>query len=165
MKLRLAFVLLMLVGAVRGADAPSQTTLYKSVGPDGRIVYGDRPPADGRSAQTLKFENLPSSPLSPATLAYLEQLKKGGATPQVAPPPSAELVLFTASWCGYCRKAKAYLATKGMPYKEIDIESNTGAASFAQAGGQRGVPLLVRNGQRVQGFSVAAYDALLGTKN
>ena len=163
MKLWFALSALMLAVTARGADAPTQTTLYKSVGPDGRIVYGDRPPVDGRAAQTLKFENLPSSPLSPATLAYLEQLKKGGTAPVA--PPTADLVLFTASWCSYCKKAKAYLASKGMPYKEIDIESNAGAASFAQAGGQRGVPLLVKNGQRVVGFSASAYDAVLGIKN
>jgi glutaredoxin len=164
MKLWLTLVPFMLVGAVYGADAPTQTTLYKSVGPDGRIVYGDRPPVDGRSAQTMKFENLPSSPLSPATLAYLEQLKKGGGAAQAA-LPNGELVLFTTSWCAYCKKAKAYLASKGVSYKEVDIESNAGAASYAQAGGQRGVPLLFKNGQRVLGFSAGAYDALLSAKN
>jgi glutaredoxin len=162
--LRIAFVLLALVGVVHAADAPTQTTLYKSVGPDGRTVYGDRPPVDGRAAQTLKFENLPSSPLSPATLAYLEQLKKAGATPPAA-LPGGELVLFTASWCVYCKQAKAYLGSKGASYKEVDIESNAGAASYVQAGGQRGVPLLFRNGQRVLGFSASAYDAMLSAKN
>lgn len=164
MKLWLALCLLMLFGFVQGADAPSQTTLYKSVGPDGRIVYGDRPPVDGRAAQTMKFENLPSSPLSPQTLAYLEQLKKGSGTASAA-LPSGELVLFTTSWCAYCKKAKAYLASKGASYKEIDIESNAGAGAYVQAGGQRGVPLLFKSGQRVLGFSAAAYDALLGAKN
>ena len=164
MKLWLTLVPFMLVcGAVYGADAPTQTTLYKSVRPDGRIVYGDRPPVDGRSAQTMKFENLPSSPLSPATLAYLEQLKTSGGTAQTL--PNGELVLFTTSWCAYCKKAKAYLASKGVSYKEVDIESNAGAASYAQAGGQRGVPLLFKNGQRVLGFSTGAYDALLSAKN
>jgi len=97
-------------------------------------------------------------------LAYLEQLKKSGAAAQVA-LPNGELVLFTTSWCAYCKKAKAYLANKGLSYKEIDIESNGGAASYAQAGGQRGVPLLFKNGQRVLGFSTTAYDALLRAKN
>jgi len=62
MKRWLTIVLLVFFGSAKAADAASQTTLYKSVGPDGRIVYGDRPPVDGRSAQTMKFENLPSSP-------------------------------------------------------------------------------------------------------
>ena len=164
MSRRFALLLLFLAQAVAAGDGPTTTTLYKSVGPDGKIVYGDRPPGDGRSAQTLKFENLPSSPLSPATLAYLEELKKGGAARQAA-LPSGELLLFTTTWCVYCKKAKAYLAGKGVPYREIDIESNAGAASYAQAGGQRGVPLLFKGGQRVLGFSTTAYDALLGTKN
>ena len=160
----LAVLLLFVAQTVAAGDAPTATTLYKSVGPDGKVVYGDRPPGDGRSAQTLKFENLPSSPLSPATLAYLEELKKRGAAQQAA-LPSGELLLFTATWCVYCKQAKAYLAAKGLPYREIDIESNAGAASYAQAGGQRGVPLLFKGGQRVLGFSATAYDSLLGIKN
>src|SRR5205085_7177493 len=159
-KLWAIFVVFLTVGTAQAADAPTQTTLYKSVGPDGRIVYGDRPPVDGRTAQTLKFENLPSSPVAPATLAYLEQLQKDGGTSQAA-LPSGELILFTTSWCPYCKKAKSYLASKGASYKEVDIESNAGAASYVQAGGQRGVPLLFKSGRRVLGFSATAYDALL----
>ncbi|MCE9658384.1 MAG: DUF4124 domain-containing protein [Burkholderiales bacterium] len=164
MKPWLVVALSMLMGSAHGADAPSQTTLYKSVGPDGRIVYADRPPVDGKSAQTLKFENPPSSPLSPATLAYLEQLEKGAPAPQ-AGLASGELVLFTTTWCPYCTKAKAYLTGKGVAFKEIDIESNAGAASYARAGGQRGVPLLVKGSKRVLGFSGKSYDAFLSAKN
>lgn len=149
--------------SARSRCADSDDAL-KSVGPDGRIVYGDRPPVDGRSAKTMKFENLPSSPLSPATLAYLEQLKNGGGAAR-APLPDGELLLFTTSWCTYCKKAKAYLAGKGVAYREVDIESNSGAASYAQAGGRRGVPLLFKSGQRVLGFSASAYDELLRAKN
>ena len=159
MKLGTILMVSMLARAACAGDAPPPTVLYKSVGPDGRIVYGDRPPADGRAAQTMKLVNAPSSPPSAATLAYLEQLRKGGAPQGV--PTAGELVLFTASWCGYCRSAKAYLGAKNAPYKEIDIESRGGAAAFAQAGGQRGVPLLVRDKRRVQGFSAPAYDELL----
>jgi glutaredoxin len=164
MSTRLALLLLFIAQTVSAGDAPTATTLYKSVGADGKVVYGDRPPGDGRSARTLKFENLPSSPLSPATLANLEELKKGGAAQQAA-LPSGELLLFTTSWCAYCKKAKAYLAGKGVPYREIDIESNAGAASYAQAGGQRGVPLLFKGGQWVLGFSASAYDSLLSVRN
>jgi glutaredoxin len=147
-------------GVASAADAPTQTTLYKSVDPGGRTVYGDRPPGDGRAAQTLKFENLPSSPLSASTLAYLEQLQKGGNTPAAA-PATGELVLFTTSWCPYCKKAKSYLASKGVVFLERDIESKQGAAAYLQAGGKGGVPLLYRDGQRALGFSAPAYDTFL----
>ena len=74
-------------------------------------------------------------------------------------------MLYSATWCGYCRKAKAYLAAKGVSYQEIDIDTPGGRAAFAQAGGGKGVPLLIsKSGQRAQGFSPAGYDALLASE-
>ncbi|MBI4998243.1 MAG: glutaredoxin family protein, partial [Rhodocyclales bacterium] len=67
-------------------------------------------------------------------------------------------------WCGYCTQAKAWLASKRIAYREIDIDTPDGLASFAQAGGGKGVPLLVANGRRVQGYSPAAYDQLFSRK-
>jgi glutaredoxin len=67
-------------------------------------------------------------------------------------------------WCGYCAKARAWLSDKGIAYREIDIDTPDGMASFAQAGGGKGVPLLVANGGRVQGFSPSAYSRLLARK-
>ena len=74
---------------------------------------------------------------------------------------SSGIVLFSAAWCGYCKKAKAYLAQKGISYREVDVETKDGILAYAQAGGKSGIPLLLANGQKVLGFSPAAYDALL----
>lgn len=138
-------------------------TLYRSTGPDGRTVYSDKPPTEGRVDKTLSFENLPSSPVPAATLSYVEQLRRMRASSP--PPPVQGLVLYSATWCGYCRKAKAYLAAKGVSYQEIDIDTPAGRNAFAQAGGGKGVPLLIsKSGQRAQGFSPAGYDALLASE-
>ncbi|MBR0566891.1 glutaredoxin family protein [Azoarcus sp. L1K30] len=138
-------------------------TMYKSIGPDGKVVYSDRPPVEGRIEKTITFENLPSSALPKQAASYVEQLKRLRASaPVVASREST--VLYSATWCGYCAKAKAYLAGKGISYEEIDIDTNEGKASFAQAGGGKGVPLLLARGQRVQGFSTAAYDKLFSSR-
>ena len=145
------------------ANTSFADTMYKSIRPDGKIVYSDRPPAEGRIEKTITFENLPSSTLPKQTSSYVEQLKKLRASaPVVASRES--IVLYSATWCGYCAKAKAYLAGKGISYEEIDIDSNEGKASFAQAGGGKGIPLLLAGGQRVQGFSAAAYDELFANR-
>ena len=98
------------------ANTSFADTMYKSIRPDGKIVYSDRPPAEGRIEKTITFENLPSSTLPKQTSSYVEQLKKLRASaPVVASRES--IVLYSATWCGYCAKAKAYLAGKGISYE------------------------------------------------
>ena len=138
-------------------------TMYKSVRPDGRVVYSDRPPAEGRIEKTMTFENLPSSALPKETSSYVEQLKRLRASAPVVASREG-VVLYSATWCGYCTKAKAYLVGKGISYQEIDIDTDDGKAAFAQAGGGKGVPLLLVGGKRAQGFSIAAYDEIFASK-
>ncbi|MDP3032408.1 MAG: glutaredoxin family protein [Rhodocyclaceae bacterium] len=130
-------------------------TLYKSVGPDGKISYSDQPPRQGQVVMTRTFEVGPSTSLPPSAADQLERMKSA----KTAAAPAAGVVLYSAAWCGYCQKAKAYLADKRIPYREVDIDTKDGLATFAQAGGGKGVPLLTAGTQRVQGFSVAAYNA------
>jgi len=137
--------------------------VYRSVAPDGRVTYSDQPPTTGKVQKVYSFENLPASPVPEAVQRHLQSLQKGMKQRLTKPPQAASSTqLYSASWCGYCRKAKAYLGQKGIAYQEIDIDTADGKEAFAWAGGGGGIPLLLRNGQRVQGFSTAAYDALFG---
>ncbi len=154
--------LLLLWGTLAAPNVFAQT-VYKSVGPDGKIVYGDRPPTEGRVEKTLKFENLPGSALPASASSYVEQLRRMKASPN-ASTPTGGVVLYMADWCGYCTKAKADLAGKGVAYQEINIDTKDGMAAYAQAGGGKGIPLLFAKGQRVQGYSAAAYDELFAKR-
>jgi hypothetical protein len=59
-----AFDLLRVLGALGltlfAAVALAQTTLYKYVGPDGRVVYSDKPPPKGTQYETLKPDTKPT---------------------------------------------------------------------------------------------------------
>jgi glutaredoxin len=152
--------------ALMGASAIPTTlaqTLYKSVSPDGRIVYSDHPPSEGRIEKTLKFEDAPSSELPASASSYVEQLRRQKNSSPAAAPASG-VVLYSASWCGYCKKAKAYLAGKGIAYREFDIDTKDGLAAYAKAGGGKGIPLLVSGSQHIQGYSLAAYDDLFASR-
>ncbi len=153
----LAIAAAILLAALPPASAQ---TMYKSVTADGRIVYSDRPPAGGKVLKTLTPDNTPSSALP---VSAEEQLLRLKALRPTAPAASG-VVLYSAAWCGYCTKAKAYLGAKGIAYREIDIDTPDGLASFAQAGGGKGVPLLLAGDQRVQGFSPGAYDQLFAKR-
>ena len=161
--MRYRLFLLASLAASGVAIAQTTTTLYKSTGPDGKTIYSDRPPSNAKEAKTLTFQNGPASPLSAETLAYMEQLRKSADARASAPPPR-ETVLYSAAWCGYCKQAKAYLASKQVAYREFDIDTKNGLLAFAQAGGKGGVPLLVVDGKSVSGFSVASYDAIFAAR-
>lgn len=135
-------------------------TLYKSVGPDGKITYSDKPPISGNVQKKLTFKNLPSTKLPASAASKLAQAgnKKTTDNPRLI---AGEVTLFTASWCGYCKQAKAYLASQGINYREVDIETENGMVEFSQAGGNGSVPLLIAGKESVLGFSSEAYDAIL----
>lgn len=65
-----------------------------------------------------------------------------------------EVVIYTTPTCPYCRQAKEYLRQKGIPFVEKDVTSNPAhAQEMIQVSGQRGVPVLIINGQVIVGFN------------
>ena len=80
---------------------------------------------------------------------------------------SGGVIVYSTAWCGYCRKAKAWLKKKGVDFTERDIEKDSGAADElarkAQAAGVKpgGVPVIDVKGTLVLGFDEARLDQLL----
>lgn len=82
-----------------------------------------------------------------------------------------ELTVYSAFWCPDCREAKRFLERHHIPFKEIDIEKNPGAAAevFAHTG-RRSIPQFVIDGDWIQpyrpgeGFLYEEMSKLLGIK-
>ena len=160
MKTLVTFLLLLPALACAG-------TLYKSVAPDGRVVYSDRPPDSGKVEQTFSFESLPASPMPESVSRYRQDLEKSmqKRLADSGTRSSGTPVIFVAQWCGYCRQAEAYLKEKKIGYQRHDIETPEGKKAMVDAGaGGRGIPVLFSGGQRVVGYSRGAYDALFAKK-
>ena len=150
------------------AVAAQAETLYKVVGPDGKTTYTDRPPTDAKSkTTTLQFADAPSTPLPDSVLKYQAALQKSMQS-RLAQARNVNAIgattLYSASWCGYCKKAKAYLRANGIRYSEFDIDTADGGVAYFEAGGRRGVPLLLADGKRIEGFSDGSYDNFFSVK-
>lgn len=118
--------------------------IYRWIDGAGRIHFGDAPPAQADAARIEVEDNVVASPAPGATLAR-----------------RAPVVLYTTAWCGVCKKAKAYLRSKGIPFSEYDVEKNrTGRNEFRRLGG-RGVPLILVGEQKMSGFQAERLAAML----
>jgi glutaredoxin len=85
-----------------------------------------------------------------------------------APPPSVapsidgvNVVVYTASWCAVCKRAKRWMDGRGIAYEEHDIEASRDDARAMRALNPRGsIPTFDIEGDVLVGFSE---DGLLAT--
>ncbi len=120
--------------------------LYRWVDASGRVHFGDRPPATAAARPVQVRVNAYHS-TSIETLSAV-----------FAAPRTDSVVMYSAAWCGVCRRAKAYFAVNHIAYQEYDVEtSDKGRRDFKQLGGL-GVPIILFAGQRMNGFSPAVFE-------
>lgn len=81
-------------------------------------------------------------------------------------PPAAEVVMYCTPWCPACRRARAYLNEKKIPFVEIDISRDrTAAAQVRQwANGNETTPTFVINGKVIVNFRIEEIEAALSQK-
>ena len=72
---------------------------------------------------------------------------------QVATQKASGIVMYSTSWCPHCREAEQYFAQKSIPYQEFDVEKSQEAAQEFMRLGGGGVPMIVINGEKINGFS------------
>jgi len=127
-----------------------QADIYRWTDAEGKLHFGDRAPArDEAKAMQLSTVNTYASPEIAATPGNGSNLGQPG-----------KVVMYSASWCGVCKKARRYFRGNGVRFTEYDIEKDAkGKRDFAKLGG-RGVPLILVGKQRMSGFSPTTFDSL-----
>ena len=129
-----------------------QADLYKWVDDDGKVYYGDSPPENARLKKiTGKVSSFSSVTVEP--FVYDSNLITQRRQ-------SKDVVMYSTSWCGVCKKAKRYFARKKIPYTEYDIEKSEKAAREFKKLRGRGVPVILVGDSRMNGFSIKNFDRL-----
>ena len=82
--------------------------------------------------------------------------------PAVKPAGAAKrVVMYTTATCPACVAAKSYMARKGIPYEEHDVNRSPEARAEFQRLGGRGVPLIIVGSERMEGFSPQRLEQML----
>jgi glutaredoxin len=123
--------------------------IYRWVDADGRIFYSDSPPRQS-DARPVK---LPSNTVAPVTPA--PRAKPAAAT------AGEKVTLYTTTWCGYCKKARAYLNARNIPFDDVDVETtDRGRREYREMGGN-GVPVIFVGSQRMDGYDQSGLEGML----
>lgn len=129
----------------------AQAEIYKWVDENGRVHFGDSPRAED-GAEKVRVDVVSYDFVEVAPIDFYQSDKKR--------TPARQVVMYSTSWCGYCRKAREHFVANKVKFVEYDIEQDKAAHQRFKALGGKGVPLIVVGKQRMSGFSAQRFDQL-----
>jgi len=106
---------------------------------------------------------------APLITIYLLKNPPSGGTPitenaqirKAAAVQGERVKLYTTTWCGYCKKARAYLRSRNIPFDDIDVETtDRGRREYREIGGN-GVPVIFVGERRMDGYDQGGLQDML----
>jgi mycoredoxin len=68
---------------------------------------------------------------------------------------AADVVMLSASWCQYCRRARNYFVERGVNYCEWDIEKTQRGGELYSRSNIQGIPIIYLGKELLVGFSAS----------
>lgn len=130
--------------------------IFQWVDSNGKIHFTDNPPETVSVKKLkLKINSFTNPDVKP--FKFNSSLISNRKT-------SRDVIMYGASWCGYCKKAKKYFKKNHIPFVEYDVEtSGKGKRDYKKLKGN-GVPIILVGNQRMNGFSEAGFNNMYKRK-
>lgn len=125
--------------------------VYKWVGPDGKVQYGDTPPPSTTKVQPQTVGAPPPSSSGSVSLPYelAETVRKNPVT------------LYTSANCEPCDTARTMLRSRGIPFSEKTVRTSEDVTYLRETSGDSQVPVMIVGQQKHQGYSATAWEESL----
>ena len=125
-------------------------TVYRVIGPDGKVTFSDKPPVSGTNVTATGLGGKPleiSGPLLPTELRQV-----------VSKYP---VTIYTANNCAPCATGRVLLSGRGVPFTEKTVTTNDDAQALQRISGETSLPFLTIGSQQIRGFSDAEWTQFL----
>jgi glutaredoxin-like YruB-family protein len=161
------------LGGWLGGDDPEVTpsnkdVYYQYVDDSGTVHFvqnlGDVPARWQSRAGRIEVEKTAPAPGrgGSRTAANGRAAAKSSARNPVAYRTQPEVVVYTTTWCGWCRKTLAFLDERGVRYVNKDIEANDwNRDELIEKTGRTSIPVVEINGEIIRGFNAERMEQLL----
>lgn len=152
--------------------------IYEWTDKKGNLHFTDTPPPQNERSGKVKThrtiereEPVATKSKIPLEKEVPEAINTRIPSPSEVTPPQNEkraysdinVIIYTTSWCGYCRKAIEYLRSLGVNYTEYNVGKDKAKKKeqLEKSGGHGGVPLLDIEGIIVRGYNPQAIKTAL----
>ena len=125
--------------------------IYQWVDENGKRHFSDRKPASAAHVKTLELK-----PNSYQKTSY----DKIPNSQDIKPPSAKSVVMYSASWCGYCRKARNYFNKHKITFVEYDVETTAKGKADYKKLKATGVPVILIGKKRLNGFDERSFKRL-----
>lgn len=130
----------------------------------GKRVYYQYVDASGAVRFVERLEDVPADKRADAGRVEMDPIARAGsAEPRAAARPTApQVVVYTTSWCGWCRKTLAWLDDRGVDYVNKDIEANPHHRDeLIEKTGRTSIPVVEIEGSLIRGYDPDRMASLL----
>jgi glutaredoxin len=150
-RLATASIVITLATLLSGVATSAQAqTVYRIVGPDGKVTFSDKPPVNNDKV-TATGRNGQSLDVTGSTLPF--ELR------QIA--TRYPVTLYTSTNCGPCGTGRSLLVGRGVPFTERTVNTNEDAEALTRLSGENSLPFLTIGGQKIKGFSDTEWTQFL----
>ncbi|NML48060.1 glutaredoxin family protein [Ramlibacter sp. G-1-2-2] len=141
----------MVLAALCATSLGASAQVYRIVGPDGKVTFSDRPPAETAAKPAA------------AAPAGGNTANAGGGLPYDVRTAAGKypVTLYTGTDCAPCNSARNFLSGRGIPYSEKTVSTNDDAAALRKLSGEVRVPFLTIGGQQLHGYSETEWSQYL----
>ena len=130
---------------------PSFAEIYRWVDEEGQVHFSDQKPIS-ENFNEVQIDDKIGSYQGISYSTYKAEASKTAS--------KNEVVMFSASWCGYCKKAERYFRKNKIQYTNYDIEKSSKGRRLYKQLGARGVPVILVGTKRMNGFSESGFERL-----
>lgn len=133
-------------------------TVYRIVGPDGKVTFSDKPPAESANATARAASGKPAAAVrSDGANSLPFELRQVVAKYPVS--------LYSSTGCAPCTSGRLLLQARGVPFTEYLINSANDVEALQRLSGASSLPFLTIGGQKIKGFSEAEWTQFLNAAN
>jgi len=127
--------------------------IFKWVDDDGNVHFSDNPPERAKTKKiTLKINTYQS-------VQVIRPIPTR-APSNKAEPADKSVIMYSAEWCGVCRRAKRFFNQNKIAFKEYDIDKSEEAKRKYKLLNARGVPVIFIDDIRLNGFSARQFKTI-----